>query len=164
MLPLGAIHPFEHILNEAVEDLAKDNEERTLANPEQFEHLGTALSTLRTSLPSSEPPLIPFLPDLSAEHLDRFVVSSATDHNRSRIFKASHTIDISPILVDICTYLSKVFCNLDAYQHFLAYRNKPAQYLVDLLQTVSVDITNTRQNSPYHKPTALGPSPTFRSV
>ena len=135
-LPLGAIQPSEHILNEAVEGLAKDNEERTLAN---CEHSGTALSTLGTSLPSSEPPLIPFLPNSSADHLDRFVVSSATDHNRSRIFKASHTIDISPILVDICTYLSKVFCDLNAYQHFLTYRNEPAQYLVDLLQTVSVD-------------------------
>lgn len=143
MLPLGAIHPFEHILNEAVEDLAKDNEERTLPNCEQFEHLGTALSTLGTSVLSSESPFIPFLPNLSAEHLDRFVVSSATDHNRSRIFKASHSIDISPTLVDICTYLSKVFCDLNAYQHFLTYRDKPAQYLVDLLQTVSVDITNS---------------------
>ena len=116
MLRLGSIHPFEHILNEAIEDLAKDNEERALENCEQYKHLGTTLSTLGTSLLSSESPHIL---NLSADHLDRFVVSSATDHNRSRIFKASHAIDISPTLVDICTYLSKVFCDLNAYQHFL---------------------------------------------
>ena len=158
MLPLGAIHPFERILNEAVEDLAKD-EERTLANFEQFEPLGTALSTLKASLPSSEPPLIPFLPNSSADHLDRFVISSATDHISSSIFKASHTTDISPILVNICTHLSKVFCDLNAYQHFLAYREKPAQDLVDSLQRVSIDIT--LHNSPFHKPSALGLSSTF---